>query len=41
MNEIYISAEVTEERIRIDTVKVHDYLKITVTQMVGAAVIHA
>jgi len=40
MSEIYICEEVTEERIiRIDTVKVHDYLKITATQIVGAVVI--
>ena len=38
MNEIYIWAVVTEQ-IRIDTVKVHDYLKITATHMVSTAVI--
>jgi len=40
MNEIYIRAEVAEGRIiRIDTVKIYGYLKITATHVVGAEII--
>jgi len=40
MNEINIRAEFTEDRIiRIDTIKMYGYFKITATHVVGAEII--